>query len=72
MVCCISLLGNLMQTEPNNWVFSIHLYQLQVHRAAVAARAAVVLVAAAQVAAAQVAAALQEFHGAHTLHYLLA
>ena len=67
MACCISLLGNLMETEPNHWVFSIHLYQLQVHRAAVAARAAVVLVAAAQVAA-----ALQEFHGAHTLHYQLA
>ena len=56
-----------METEPNHWVFSIHLYQLQVHRAAVAARAAAV-----QAAAAQVAAALQEFHGAHTLHYLLA
>ena len=61
MVCCISLLGNLMETEPNHWVFSIHLYQLQVHQAAVAARAAVVQ-----------AAALQEFHGAHNLHYLLA
>ena len=50
-----------MQADPNHWVFSIHLYQLQVHRAAVAARAAVAL-----------AAALQEFHGAHTLHYQLA